>query len=636
MKKKTLTVLLACVLALSVLPTWALAEGAATPVDNTTGAGFEASMLSFEDVAHDAWYYSAVQYAGKAGLMAGVSDNSFAPDEAMTRAMLVTVLYRLDGSNKTEKPVRFTDVAKSDWYCDAVEWAAASGIATGCGDSVFGADDNITRQEIAEMLKCYANYRGRNTDNTADLSAFADASAVADWARSAMGWAVSGGLFTGTDSRVLLPEVSATRAEAATILMRYTNGAALEKRNSDYASQFAKGNFNNFYEDCGDQLRQSITLDRLLKGWNTIIQITGAPGELLDSIHIKQSGGDAVVSSISGTLYNIAVTIHYDKDGKPSGIWTSYIPKNPPAPQSTDKWEEIAVKVGKMELPGMLTLPKGVQKPPVAILIQGSGASDMNEALGTAPNRPFEDLAHGLAEQGVATLRYNKSTYQYKAAGGDTIEYEVLDDAVAAVKMLCNDNRVDADRIYLLGHSLGGMMAPKITADNSEIKGFISMAGTLRSIQDISLDQNKAAIEAAASLTEQQKKELFAQVEAEVEKTKTLDDGGTGYIMGLPKNYWKSLNAIRSIDIVKGLNVPMLILQGGADFQIYPDKDYKLWQTTLEGRSNATFKLYDGLSHLFMPNQISANGAPDSSVYNAPNHVDLQVITDIAAWINKQ
>ena len=201
---------------------------------------------------------------------------------------------------------------------------------------------------------------------------------------------------------------------------------------------------------------------------------------------------------------------------------------------------------------------------------------------------------------GVATLRYNKSTYQYKAMGGDTIQYEVLDDASAAVKLLSNDNRVDTNRIYLLGHSLGGMMAPKITADNSEIKGFISLAGSLRSLQEIGLDQSKSSIEAAASLTEQQKKDMLAQYTAEIEKTKTLDDGGTGYIMGLPTNYWKSLNSINGVSIVKSLNVPMLILQGSADFQVYPDKDYKLWQTTLEGRNNATFKLYNGLSHLFM------------------------------------
>lgn len=625
MKKKALSVLLALVLITSLLSTGALAEGTTAPIAK--------AVPSFDDVASGAWYYGAVRYAVQNGFMEGVSDKIFAPDAAMTRAALVTALYRLDGPKKTDTPITFSDVAASAPYGDAVKWAAASGIAAGYGDGTFGVKDSVTRQQMAAMLQRYAKYKGRNIENTADLSAYADASDVADWARGAMGWAVSVGLIAGTDNSMLMPDGPATRAQTAAVLMRYINGSVLEKRASDYVSQFVKGNFSDFYKDCDAKFQQSITQDELVKGWDTIVQVTGTPGETLSNIYIRQKGCDIVVSTISGTLYNIRVTITYSSDGKPAGIWTNYAPKDPPAPRSTDQWEEVSVKVGEYKLPGMLTLPKGIQKPPVVILIQGSGSSDMNESLGTAPNRPFEDIAHGLAAQGVATLRYNKRTYQYPAGGGDTIQYEMLDDAAAAVKLLGSDSRVDANRIYLLGHSLGGMMAPKIAADNPQIKGFISMAGSLRTLQDLSLDQNKAAIAAETSLTEQQKSVMVAQVQAELDKTKTLDDGGTGSIMGVPTNYWKSLNAIHSADIVKGLNVPMLILQGGVDFQVYPDKDYKLWQTVLEGRGNVTFKLYDGLSHLFMPNQIPANGAPDISAYNAPNHVDSRVIADIAAWV---
>ncbi len=624
MNSKMISILLILALGLALLPVGVAAEEAAAPIGT-----------SFEDIASSAWYYDAVQYTVQKGLMAGVSDKSFAPDAAMTRAMLATVLYRLDGSRNTGKPVEFTDVAASAWYYDAVGWAEANGIATGYGGNVFGPDDIVTRQQMAVMFQNYAQYKGRNTANIADISAYTDASLVADWARGALGWAISGGMITGTDDAELLPDSCATRAQAAAILMRYMNGADLERRTSIYVAQFIEGNFNDFYADSSEQLQKSITQDELLKGWNSIVKVTGAPGEPLGSVHSRQNDADIVACSVAGRLYNIIVTINYGSDGQPGGIWTSYAPQDPPEPQSTDKWEEVSVTVGDKQLPGMLALPKGVQKPPVVILIQGSGSSDMNEAIGTAPNRPFEDIAHGLAEQGVATLRYNKRTYQYPAGGGDTIEYEILDDAAAAVKLLGNDSRVDANRIYLLGHSLGGMMAPKITADNPQIKGFISMAGSLRALQDLILDQNKAVIEADASLDDQQKRDLLAQVEAEIEKTKTLDDAGTGYIMGIPANYWKSLNAIDSIAIVKGLNVPMLILQGSADFQVYSDQDYVLWQSTLTGRKNVEFKLYNGLSHLFMTNQISANGAPDVSVYNAPNHVAPEVVTEIAAWVNK-
>jgi uncharacterized protein len=409
---------------------------------------------------------------------------------------------------------------------------------------------------------------------------------------------------------------------------------ALKKLTSKYVSQFLVGNFDDFYKSSAKQLQQALTVSILKQGWDTVIAITGKPVKTISCTYTKQNGLQVVTEKIGCTLYNMIVRISYNTNGQPVGIWTNVEPKSPPKPQSTANWKEYSIIVGDKKLPGILTLPKGVQNPPVIIMIQGSGASDMNESIGTTPNRPFEDIAHGLAEQGVATLRYNKCTYQYPANGGDTIEYEMLDDAAAAVKMLSSDERIDINRIYLLGHSLGGMFAPKITTDNPQIKGFISMAGSLRPLQDIILDQNKAAIDASPDLTLQQKSLLLAQVEAEIAKITSLDDSGTNAIMGIPTNYWKSINTIDNLALVKKLNVPMLILQGSADFQVYPDKDFELWKTTLKDYNNVTYHLYDGLSHLFMPNQISPNGTPDISLYNAPNHIYPQVITDIAAWVN--
>ncbi len=622
MKRKVSSLILALILVLSLLPAGALAESSDSP-------------QSFDDVASSEWYYSAVQYAAQNGLMTGASDKSFEPEAAMTRAMLSTVLYRMEGSKKADKLITFTDVSSSVWYCDAVNWAAANGIADGYGDSVFGPEDNVTREQMAAIFQRYAKYKLRNTDNTADTAAYTDASQISDWAKSAMNWAIYTGLINGTDSSTLSPGDCATRAQTAAILMRYINGSTLEKRGFDYVSQFIKGDLDTFYKDSDDAFKKSITLENFISGWNNVIQIVGTP-ESFTSTYAKKNGYDYVVNSIKAVRYDIIITISFYPDGKPGGIGTTLAPKDPPKPQSTDKWEEVAVKVGEKELPGLLTLPKNIEKPPVVILVHGSGSSDMNETLGTAPNRPFEDIAHGLAEQGVATLRYNKRTYQYPTTRCDTIQYETLDDAGAAAKLLASDSRVDANRIYLLGHSLGGMMAPKITADNTQIKGFISMAGSLRPLREISMDQNKAGIWEEPSLTNEQKEALLAQAKAVLDKTKTLEDGGTGYIAGLPTSYWKSLNEVDGAAIVKGLNVPMLILQGSADFQIYADKDYKLWQTTLEGRSNVDFKLYDGLSHLFMPNQVSPSGVPDITLYNAPNHIASQVITDIASWVNKQ
>ncbi|GAB6277160.1 MAG: alpha/beta fold hydrolase [Rectinema sp.] len=453
--------------------------------------------------------------------------------------------------------------------------------------------------------------------------------------KSAMSLVLAVVLFAAVSACATHHEAGATD-NTSDILLSSKDITELEQRTSEYIFQFKNGNFDDFYNECDAQLRQVITESALKSGWDTIVQVTGTPSENVSTTYTRQNGLSVVGQTIEATLYKIRVTITYNADGKPVGIWTTYLPKDPPKPQSTSAWQEFPLTVGEKHLPGMLTLPKGLHKPPVVIMIQGSGPSDMNESVGAAPNRPFEDIAHRLAEGGVATLRYNKRTYQYPFVEGDTIQYEVLDDAAAAVALLSNDSRVDASRIYILGHSLGGMLAPKIAADNPKIKGFISMAGTLRPLQDLVLDQSKAALDADTSLTEDQRSASLGQIKSTAAKVAILDDGGTGFIFGIPTNYWKSLNAIDSVAIVKKLSIPMLILQGGTDFQVYPDKDYTLWQTTLKGRNNVTFHLYGGLSHQFMSHQFSASGAPDISVYDAPNHVSSQVISDIAAWVRAQ
>ena len=131
----------------------------------------------------------------------------------MTKAVFTAALYRLGGSKKTEYSVTFTDVAASAWYRDAVQWATTNGIASGCGNGVFGAENNLTRQQMAVMLYRFAKYMGRRVDAGADLSAYPDASAIAAWAQKEMSWAVLSGLITGSDHQTLSPEGYASRAQ---------------------------------------------------------------------------------------------------------------------------------------------------------------------------------------------------------------------------------------------------------------------------------------------------------------------------------------------------------------------------------------------------------------------------------------
>ena len=177
--------------------------------------------LPFTDVASDAWYAQAVAYVYRQGLMSGTAQDRFSPDLTTNRAMLVTILYRLAGSPAVDGGSAFTDVSGGDWFASGVAWASANGIVTGYGDGRFGPNDPITREQMAAILYRYAGFAGQSTAGQADLSGYTDAGQVSPYAAEAMGWAVDRGLITGVSAGTLAPGGSATRAQVATILMRF-------------------------------------------------------------------------------------------------------------------------------------------------------------------------------------------------------------------------------------------------------------------------------------------------------------------------------------------------------------------------------------------------------------------------------
>ena len=193
-------------------------EGSAAGVDDKTVAN-----IVFADVAKDAWYYDAVLFAVTHGLFEGTGGDKFSPDAAMTRAMLVTVLYRLAGSPSVSGTNTFADVENGQWYTDAIIWANQNGIVTGYDNGLFGTNDNITREQMAAILYRYAEYQGYDISAEGDLSDYSDAESVSTWAEAAMGWASAEGLITGVTETTLSPSGSATRAQVATILMRFVD-----------------------------------------------------------------------------------------------------------------------------------------------------------------------------------------------------------------------------------------------------------------------------------------------------------------------------------------------------------------------------------------------------------------------------
>lgn len=219
------------------LTAWSLADdGSISAVSGAYDAGQQTyafdvvngvtaiARFPFTDVVAGTWYYGAAAYAYNNGLFAGMTPTTFAPNATMTRAMLVSVLWRLAGEPAPKAPNTFVDVPDGAWYTDAVTWAAENGVVSGIGGSRFDPSGFVTREQTAEILYNYAHSKGYDVSARADLTAFPDAASVSGWAEEALSWANAAGLINGTvrDGQTILdPQGSASRAQVAMILMNY-------------------------------------------------------------------------------------------------------------------------------------------------------------------------------------------------------------------------------------------------------------------------------------------------------------------------------------------------------------------------------------------------------------------------------
>ena len=176
--------------------------------------------LPFTDVSRTSWFYADAAFVYEKGLFSGTDSSTFSPDASMTRAMLVTVLYRLEGQPAVTGSSSFADVKSSVYYERAVIWAAANGIVTGTGSASFSPDAKVTREQLAAILYRYGKYRKLDTSANAKLNGFSDADNVSGYASAALGWAVAEGLVNGASGR-LMPKGNATRAQVAAIFHRF-------------------------------------------------------------------------------------------------------------------------------------------------------------------------------------------------------------------------------------------------------------------------------------------------------------------------------------------------------------------------------------------------------------------------------
>lgn len=301
--------------------------------------------------------------------------------------------------------------------------------------------------------------------------------------------------------------------------------------------------------------------------------------------------------------------------------------------------ENIVVGEGtKYPLKGILTLPEDRQtQVPAVVFVHGSGSSNMDEKVGKLT--PFKDLAEGLAQLGIASVRYDKRSFAYPfkilREKIITVKEETIEDAIRATELLKRDSRIDKDNIFIAGHSMGGMLAPRIDAEGGNYKGLILMAGSPRRLEEIMLDQNEAVMRSGKGLLQWFVKTQVAKISAMFEgmyelsdeeaKKKKVGNGTTLY-------YFKEMGEHQSSNYLVKLEKPILIMQGEKDFQATLENDFAAYKELLEDKKNVTFKVYENLNHLFVPS-VYGNIMKAMKEYKVEQHIGKNVIKDLADWI---
>ncbi|MXV16956.1 alpha/beta fold hydrolase [Hufsiella ginkgonis] len=419
--------------------------------------------------------------------------------------------------------------------------------------------------------------------------------------------------------------------------LSYAQGIiTLINKSNEFFDLLDKGKYEDAHAFFDDSVKTKISADALKGFWTSITGKLGA-FESVDGAQ-NRSQGDFFVVTLNCRFRNDSQAFQFawNKSERIAGFFV--VPKSTapvyakPAYADTALYTEkmVSVKTPGHELAALLTVPRNVKNFPVVVFVHGSGPSDMDESIG--PNKPFKDIATGLASKGIGSIRYVKRTLVYAAEFSKlfTVKEEVLDDAVAAIALAKTIPDADPKKIYLFGHSLGGMLAPRIAGLAPDLKGIIMAAAPARKFTDVLLEQNKYMFDQRKDTTAAARRALKEDV-AYIEKSRVLRLGAMkpdSAILGLPAAYWIDMNTNDQVAAAKRYPGRILVIQGGNDFQVSV-KDFDLWKTALSLRKNANFKFYPRLNHLLSPQ--TEKGTTDQ--YALMTNVADYVINETAAWI---
>lgn len=402
------------------------------------------------------------------------------------------------------------------------------------------------------------------------------------------------------------------------------------------------GKFKELHKLLGPQMAGLVTPAQLEDGWKQLQAMSGNFVKVESRGEEKAQGMRFTVHVLrleSGTMK----VLSREADGQLAAL--AIQPGEPPTPVGPPDYAdpsaftetEVRVDCEGFPLPALLTVPKKASGAPAVVMVAGSGPNDRDETI--AKLKPFRDIAQGLATKGIASIRYDKRT---KAAPGmfdvkkGTLHDEVVKDAVSALKVLKSKaggklgrkGAVDPKRIHVLGHSLGALAGPRILQASSDFAGMVLLAAFSNGrLEDAVLDQMRHL---AGPKPSKEVKEHLKTIEKQVAMAKSPDltpeTPASELPLGMNASYFLDLRHYDPVGDTVKLAKPVLLCFGEVDYQV-PLAEAKIWEKGLANHPDATIKVYDGLSHAFMP------GIGQASDYSIEANVDSQVVDDVANWL---
>ncbi|MCK0471014.1 alpha/beta fold hydrolase [Halalkalibacter sp. APA_J-10(15)] len=415
----------------------------------------------------------------------------------------------------------------------------------------------------------------------------------------------------------------------------------MEDLGKEIVELLIKQEYEVVYDEYGaNEWIESTSLSSVISNWEKQIDLEGRYVQLT-SIDASERGEHSVVEiEIQYTNMSVDVRMIFNKEQELVGLHRASGEVSAVVPKSIIEEELIVGEGTKFELEGVLTMPSEIdQALPAVVLVHGSGPSDRDSAVHSY--KPFRDIAWGLAERGIAVLRYDKRTYSY----GDqltpeemthfTVHEETVEDAVRASNLLKSDERIDSTNVYVAGHSQGGMLAPRVDDSGGYFAGIMILAGSPRPMWEIVYDQNIAFLDSDV-IDESERESLITEVEQHYELAQRLDDLSlkeieSTQVFGLPAYYLLDMDKYNPVELLEGSSKPVLILHGETDFQVTYEADFLAWQEALESREKVTFKSYPQLNHFFIESRGDNQGTIGE--YEQPGIVADEVIEDMAQWV---